>query len=153
MKIVRSNEVEWGHAQGHGNFGGRRKGLGGEKLKAGLWELEPGKKSFPFHMHNVTEEAMFVVSGHAKVRTPEGLTEIGPGDYVSFPAGGPPHQLVNDGSETMVYLALSANSVGVDVVEYPDSGKVACATGAWGQNMKRFLMRAKDQPDYWEGEE
>ncbi|HYQ81139.1 MAG TPA: cupin domain-containing protein, partial [Anaeromyxobacteraceae bacterium] len=97
-----------------------------------------------------TEEALYVVSGRAKVRTPDGLTEIGPGDFVAFPAGGPAHQLVNDGTEPLVYLAMSAIQ-GFDLVEYPDSDKVACSVGAWPQ-AKRFVFRRKDQADYFEGE-
>ncbi len=151
MKIVRSNEEEWKPAMDHGRFQGRRKALGGAKLSTGMWELPPGKKSFPMHMHHVTEEAMYVVSGSAKIRTPEGETAIGPGDYVSFPAGGPAHQLINDGSEPMIYLGMSV-SQGFDIVEYPDSGKVACAIGSF-PNSKRFMFRSKDTADYFEGEE
>jgi uncharacterized cupin superfamily protein len=99
----------------------------------------------------VTEEAMFVVSGRAKVRTPDGESEVGPGDFVSFPAGAKAHQLINDGKEPMVYVAISATQ-GFDIVEYPDSGKVACAIGS-GPDRKRFIFRAKDQADYFEGEE
>ena len=152
MKIVRTSQVEWSDAMNRGSFQQRRKPLGGAgKLSCGLWELAPGKKSFPFHLHHVTEEAMFVISGRAKVRTPEGMTEIGPGDFVSFPPGGPAHQLVNDGSEPLVYLAMSATQ-GVDVVEYPDSGKVAAALGQPGAG-KRFMFKADTQVDYFAGEE
>lgn len=131
-----------------GPFQGRRKGLGGERLTAGLWELPPGKKSFPFHRHFVTEEAMYVLSGRCHVRTPDGETEVGPGDYVSFPASGPAHQLVNHGSEACVYLALGA-SQGHDIVEYPDSGKLASSVGT-GPDRKRWIH--KDQVDYFDGE-
>jgi uncharacterized cupin superfamily protein len=151
MKIVRTHEVPWQQAIERGRFAGRRKALGGEKLMCGLWELPPGKRSFPLHFHRVTEEAMYVVSGRAKVRTPDGETEIGPGDYVSFPAGGPAHQLVNDGQEPLVYLAMSAVQ-GFDLVEYPDSDKVACVV-SHGPNAKRFVFRQKDQADYFDGEE
>jgi uncharacterized cupin superfamily protein len=126
------------------------RGWGGEKLSCGLWELPPGKRSFPLHVHHVTEEALFVLSGRGKVRTPEGLTDIGPGDYVSFPAGGPAHQLVNDGSEPLVYVGMAATS-GVDVVEYPDSNKVASSVGL-GADRKRFVFRRDAQVDYWDGE-
>ena len=152
MKIVRTREVEWTPVMDHGRFGQRRKALGGEKLPCGLWELQPGKRSFPLHTHHVTEEAMFVISGHAKVRTPDGETEIGPGDYVSFPAGGPAHQLVNDGTEPLVYVGMSAVS-GFDMVEYPDSGKVACSIGSFPSG-KRIMFRQRDAvADYFEGEE
>lgn len=150
MKIVRTTEIPWADAIQRGDFAQRRKGLGGQKLSCGLWELAPGKRSFPLHAHHVTEEALFVVSGRAKVRTPEGLAEIGPGDFVSFPPGGPAHQLVNDGPEPLVYLAMAATQ-GVDVVEYPDSGKVASAVGS-RPDMKHFIFRKADQVDYFEGE-
>lgn len=149
MKIVRTSAMEWTQAMDHGRFSQRRKALGGDKMPCGLWELPPGKRSFPLHKHHVTEEALFVLSGRAKVRTPDGETEIGPGDYVSFPAGGVAHQLVNDGAEPLVYLGLAAVS-GADIVEYPESGKLGCRTGE-GQ---RFMFRQKDAVgDYFEGEE
>jgi len=152
MKIVKSSEVAWADAMNKGAFGQRRKELGSTgKLSAGLWELPPGKKSFPFHMHYVTEEALFVVSGSAKVRTPEGLTPIGAGDWVMFPPGAGAHQLVNDGSEALVYLALGVSS-GVDIVEYPDSGKVASAIHA-GPERKRFIFRKDSQVEYFAGED
>ncbi len=150
MNVVRTSEMQWAEAMTRGPFGQRRKGLGGEKLSCGLWELPPGKRSFPMHAHLVTEEALFVVSGRAKVRTPEGLTDVGPGDFVSFPAGGPAHQLVNDGAEPLVYVAMAAVS-GVDVVEYPDSNKVAASVGA-RPNVKRFMFRKDSQVDYFDGE-
>jgi len=150
MKIVRTSEIPWADALTRGPFGQRRKGLGGQKLSCGLWELAPGKRSFPLHSHHVTEEALFVLSGRGKVRTPEGLSELGPGDFVSFPPGGPAHQLVNDGAEPLVYVAMSAVS-GVDVVEYPDSDKVAAAVGIW-PDLKRFIFRKGSQVDYFDGE-
>lgn len=150
MKIVRSADVPWADALKRGAFGQRRKALGGERLSCGLWELAPGKKSFPLHAHEVTEEALFVLSGRAKVRTPEGLTEIGPGDHVSFPAGGPAHQLVNDGPEPFVYLGMSASS-GIDAVRYPESRKIAFKLGAQA-GAQRLVFREDAQADYFEGE-
>lgn len=150
MKITCTNELEWTEGINKGAFSQRRKAIGGKGIASGLWELPPGKKSFPFHMHHVTEEAMFVLSGTAKVRTAEGLTPIGPGDYVSFPPGEGAHQLINDGEVPLVYLAMSATK-GVGVVEYPDSNKVASAVGTW-PNVQRFLVKRDAQPDYFEGE-
>ncbi len=147
MKIVRTSELPWADALTRGNYQQRRKPLGGENMACGLWELPPGKKSFPMHAHHVTEEALYVVSGQAKVRTPEGLTPIGPGDFVSFPPGGPAHQLVNDGAEPFVYLAIGV-SKGVDVVEYPESGKLSAALGAFPTG-KRFIFKKDSQVDYF----
>jgi len=151
MKVIRTAEVPWTQAVDRGNFQGRRKDLGGQRLKCGLWELPAGKRSFPMHLHHGTEEALWVVSGRAKVRTPEGETPLAAGDYVSFPPGGLAHQLINDGTEPFVYVGMSS-TLGLDVVEYPDSGKIAASVGAPGAG-KRFVFREKDQADYWAGEE
>jgi uncharacterized cupin superfamily protein len=150
MNVVHTNQMEWVAAMSKGPFENRRKALGGEKLTCSLWELAPGKKSFPFHMHHVTEEALFVVSGHGKVRSQSGLSAIGPGDYVSFLPGQDAHQLINDGTEPLVYVGMAATT-GVDIVEYPDSQKIAAAKGA-PPNGKRFIFKAKDQADYFDGE-
>ena len=151
MKLVKTAEMPWVDMPARGHFGQRRKELGsGQRMSCGLWELPPGKRSFPLHAHLVTEEALYAVSGRAKVRTPNGLTEIGPGDFVSFPAGGPAHQLVNDGPDSFVYVAISAH-LGVDVVQYPDSRKVASSVGV-GAARKRFIFREADQVDYFDGE-
>jgi len=149
MKIVKTSEVEWKEQMNKGLFVQRRKALGGDALSCGLWELPPGKKSFPLHAHHVTEEALWGVSGKAFVRTPEGETEIGPGDFVHFPAGGVAHQLVNRGTEPFVYVGMSATK-GVDVVEYPESEKVAASVGT-GADRKRFIYQGK-QADYFAGE-
>lgn len=150
MKIVKSADAAWTDALTQGTFQQQRKPLSTSGLGASLWRLPAGKKSFPFHSHHVTEEALFVVSGTAKVRTPEGLTAIGPGDYVSFEPGAGAHQLINDGPGDLVYLGLSV-SKGFDIVEYPDSGKVACAVGS-GPTGQRFMFKKDAQVGYFEGE-
>jgi len=150
MKVVHTAEVPWAEALSRGQFHQRRKPLGGQKLSCGLWELPPGKRSFPLHVHHVTEEALFVVSGRGQVRTPEGLTPIGPGDFVSFPAGGPAHQLLNDGTDPLVYVGMAATGE-ADLVEYPESDKAAASVGGY-PSRKRFLFRRGAQPDYFDGE-
>jgi uncharacterized cupin superfamily protein len=150
MKLVKTKDVAWAETMNQGKFNQRRKELGSTgKLSCGLWELPPGKKSFPFHKHHVTEEAMFVVSGTGKVRTATGLEAIGPGDWVGFPPGDA-HQLVNDGAEPLVYLAMGV-SMGVDVVEYPDSGKVASSVQQ-GEGRKRYIFKEDTQAQYFDGE-
>lgn len=150
MKIVRTNDLPWSDRMNQGNFVQRRKELGGHALTCGLWELPPGKKSFPFHMHHVAEEAMFVLSGTAKVRTPDAEIPIGPGDYVSFPPGDGAHQLINDGAVPLVYVGMAA-SKGMDIVEYPDSNKVASVVG-YPPDVKRFIFKKDAEAGYFDGE-
>ncbi len=150
MKIVRTKDVPWGEGMQRGSYFQRRKKLAGDAISCGVWELPPGRKSYPFHKHNVTEEALLVISGSAKVRSSMGLTEIGPGDFVLFPPGDDAHQLINDGSEVLVYFAMSV-SKGVDVTDYPDSGKVHAVVGA-APNLKSLVFRQKDAVGYFDGE-
>jgi len=150
MKVIRTADVPWADALQRGNYSQRRKGLVGEKLSAGLWELAPGKKSFPMHAHQVTEEALYVISGRGKVRTPEQETAIGPGDWISFPAGGTAHQLINDGTEPLVYLGLGVGQA-FDIVDYPETGKVAVRTGV-PPTGRRMIFKADAQVDYFEGD-
>lgn len=150
MKIVRSSELDWETAMAQGHFQQRRKALGGEAAACGLWELAPGKKSFPMHRHHITEESLFVISGKGHVRTPDTLTPIGPGDFVTFPAGGVAHQLVNDGEVPLVYFALGVGK-GVDVVEYPESGKVSASVGTFPPRT-RYLFKPDAGLGYFDGE-
>lgn len=151
MKIVKTKEIAWADSLQKGNYGQRRKELGGtgKALSAGMWELAPGKKSFPFHKHHVTEEALFVISGTGKVRADDGLHDIGTGDFVAFPPGGA-HQLINDSTEPLVYVAVGVNSVGVDVVEYPDTKKIAASI--FTPERKRFVFDQDKQSDYFAGD-
>ncbi|MBK7333478.1 MAG: cupin domain-containing protein [Betaproteobacteria bacterium] len=41
----------------------------------------------PYHYHKNCEHFYFIMEGQATVGTPEGVTEVGPGDMVFIPAG------------------------------------------------------------------
>jgi uncharacterized cupin superfamily protein len=146
MKIVNTTTEPWEPGISRGNYLQRRKALGGTNIACGLWELAPGKKSFPMHKHHITEEALFVISGTGVVRTPTELHPISAGDFVSFPAGGEAHQLLNEGSVPLIYIAMSAPK-GVDVVEYPDSKKIMASVGVY-PNSQRHIFKDGTQVDY-----
>jgi uncharacterized cupin superfamily protein len=86
-----------------------------------------------------------VLSGSGKFRTPEGLTELTSGDAI-FCAPGDPHQIINDGSDELVFHIIADNPVG-DTCYYPDSDK-------WGLplNLNGPVLKGK-AVDYFEGEE
>ena len=50
----------------------------------------------------------------------------------------------------LVYFAMSV-SKGVDITEYPDSGKVHAVAGA-APNLKSLVFRQKDAVGYFDGE-
>ena len=123
--------------------------LGAQQLGYCVVSVDPGRASCPFHFHHAEEELFHVLSGRGVLRQGdedgEEELELGPGDFVSFPAGtGVAHQFLNRTDEPFVYLAIS-NRVRHDVCEYPDSNKVNLR--GMGKVMERGERRA-----YFDGE-
>lgn len=126
---------------------------GGQMLGANLTEVPPGAISFPFHYHCATEEAIYVLRGAGTARVGDARIAVKAGDYLAFPPGPDhPHQMINDGTEPLVYLCVSASAQKVDVVAYPDSNKLAAAAGTFEKPVHRWISRQGESLDYWDGE-
>ena len=124
--------------------------IGGELLGAGLYEIEPGSKLWPYHTHHLNEEWVLVVRGEPTLRTPEGEHELKEGDVVCFPRGkAGAHQIINRTDSTVRVLMLSSMIPG-EVIEYVDTGKFL-AKGAEDEDI--MFARPGPTPDYWEGED
>jgi uncharacterized cupin superfamily protein len=130
---------------------------GSRHLGASLYELPPGEALCPYHWHEANEEMAIALSGTPSVRTPDGWSEMTPGEVIAFPRGREgAHQVMNRGDETARVLMVSEMNA-PEVVVYPDSGKVGVRSQAPGsphtddEILKRF--RFDDGVDYWEGEE
>jgi len=87
-----------------------------------LISIAPGDKSTEFHTHRYEEEAIYVLSGRGTEVIGEATHQIGPGDFIGFPAGGVAHETVNDGTEPLICLVIGQRLV-QDVVDYPRKGK------------------------------
>jgi uncharacterized cupin superfamily protein len=125
---------------------------GSLKLGATLTEIPPGAISYPFHYHCAKEEAVYVLSGTGTARIGEARVAVRAGDWVAYPVGpAHAHQMINDGSEPLVYLALSTGET-AEVVGYPDSNKVAASAGDGKTTWVRQIGRAGESLDYWDGE-
>lgn len=128
--------------------------IGGRDIAANVTRVPPGKTAFPAHHHYVQEEHFFILSGSGLLRTGERTAPVRRHDYVVSLPGGPEtaHQLLNTGTEDLVYLAISTTCI-PEVVGYPDSAK----TGVRYEEKPtpRFLVeeRHKDSVTYWEGED
>jgi uncharacterized cupin superfamily protein len=108
--------------------------------------LDPDKFSYPYHFHRSVEEIFVILTGKAMLRTPVGFEEVSEGDVIFFEMGpGGAHQLYNHTEAPCKYLDLRTNH-GIDVCEYPDSGKI---------NILPYqeIYRANEQVDYYEGED
>ena len=100
---------------------GRPAGL--EKLGVSIAWLQPGEESFAFHAHMVEEEWLFVLSGHATVDLADASVEVGPGDFVGFPAPNEAHLVRNTSGAELCYLMGGQVGLPLDYVEYPRLNK------------------------------
>jgi uncharacterized cupin superfamily protein len=86
--------------------------------------LNPGQYSFPYHFHRNAEELMMITSGSMTLRCPDGFEIIEKGDIVFIEMGETgAHQFFNHTDKPCTYLDIRT-LIGIDVVEYPDSGKI-----------------------------
>ncbi|GAB7093519.1 hypothetical protein JCM30237_06710 [Halolamina litorea] len=170
MEPVNEADLEWVTTE-HGETAFRRKklaaaaagGAGGAEppatdpeLGCSLYELPPGKRSWPFHYHTGNEEAFYVLAGAGTLRAADDEHPLEAGDFVACPAGAEgAHRLVNDGDEPLRYLALSTMRE-PDVTVYPDSDKIGVFTGAapggeGDRDVSGYYERGASV-DYWDGE-
>jgi uncharacterized cupin superfamily protein len=153
MEIFNLNADEWDRVEERDGwrskdaFVGRR--LGAEMLGGSLYELEPGDRLWPYHLHHANEEWLVVVRGRPTLRSPDGEQQLNEGDVVVFPRGqGGAHQVSNRTGAPIRVLMLSSMQA-PDIVEYPDSGKV----GARSVAGERILLSCPGPIlDYWDGE-
>jgi len=129
--------------------------LGLDGLGCAVHVVPPGKRAFPFHRHHVMDELFFIVSGEGEYRFGDETFPLRAGDIVGAPAGAKAHQIINTGSADLRYLGISSMS-SVDVVEYPDSKKVAVGAGIKNSDFKTatYVGMGRLAPaDYYDGED
>lgn len=108
--------------------------------------LPSGQYSFPYHFHRNAEELIMILSGTLTMRSHEGFEILKHGDIVFFEMGETSaHQFYNHDSNPCTYLDVKT-VVGLDVCEYPDSGKI---------NISPFneIFVKDSQVDYFHGED
>jgi uncharacterized cupin superfamily protein len=118
--------------------------------------VPPGKAAFPIHHHHANEEHFFILSGSGVLRVGAETYAVKPQDYIVTLPGGAElaHQLVNTGSEDLVYLAISTLIV-PEVVGYPDSRKTGVRIANGEAPDARFLVpdAARNTVGYWDAED
>ena len=135
--------------------------LGAEILACSVYELPPGERVFPYHLHWNNEEWLIVVSGTPTLRTPDGERDLAVGDVVAFPQGESElapgdviafagdatgaHDVSNRTDEPARVAIFSTLRVGTS--HYPDSDKIGA-----GPPHERLFLRRSDAIDYWDGE-
>lgn len=132
--------------------------LGLKKLGVSAIAVEPGKRAFPFHNHHGNDELFVILAGEGTYRFGDATFPIKAGDICAAPFGGPEmaHQIINTGTTTLRYVAVST-SQDPDVVEYPDApgkfGALAIGEGRSFFDAKlKHIGRQENAVDYWDGE-
>jgi uncharacterized cupin superfamily protein len=126
---------------------------GAQKLGATLYEVEPGGRVSPLHIHHANEELLFVIAGRPTLRTPDSERELEPGEVVAFLSGRRgAHQVLNRSGEPARVLIVST-MIYPEVAEHPDSGKVLAVTGRPDETAAMVLaFRRDDAVPVTEGE-
>jgi uncharacterized cupin superfamily protein len=86
-----------------------------------LARVPPGKESFIYHLHPGEEEWVYILSGRGRAEIGEEVFEVGPGDFMGFPAPSVGHHLSNPFDEDLVYL-MGGERHPIEVGEFPRLG-------------------------------
>lgn len=155
--LVNLEDVEFTDVEENGYYTSRRAqfsaGIGARRLGYNLTELPPGKAQCPFHSHHAEEEVFLILEGEGELRFGSQKYRIRKHDVIACPTGGAEvaHQIINTGSTTMRYLALS-NIAAMDVCQYPDSGKVGVFVDEQGATGLRKMFRSDTTVEYYDRE-
>jgi uncharacterized cupin superfamily protein len=148
---VKPYTIEKGKFRATGRVLGRE--AGNRQIGATLTEVPPGCMAFPAHYHCANEESVFIVSGTGTARIGDARVTVRAGDWIAYPVGpAHSHQLINDGTEPLVYLCVSTLHK-TEVVGYPDSKKVGVrAAEDFDKPWIRVIVRDGESLDYYDGE-
>jgi uncharacterized cupin superfamily protein len=149
-----------------GSFASRRRRLGVEggcrAVGCTYIEVPPGMTAFPLHWHSSQEEALYILEGTGRLRIGKDTVEVRAGDFVGHPTGPDhAHTLTNTGTAPLRYVALSAPAtpISMDIVGYPDSKKVAFASGVdpvkgfrGGSWVMKLIKEDTPMADYYDDE-
>lgn len=155
--IANLDEVSFDDVEENGRYTSSRAlfsdSIGARQLGYNLTVLPPGKVQCPFHSHHGEEEMFLILEGEGELRFGDRRYPIRRHDVIACPTGGAEvaHQIVNTGTTTMRYLALSTRA-DIDVCEYPDSGKVSVGIERHGAPGLRKMFRAETDVDYYDRE-
>jgi uncharacterized cupin superfamily protein len=123
--------------------------IGATALGLTVYELAEGMSICPYHYEYPCEEWLIVLEGRPTLRTPEGESELEPGDLVCFepgPAGA--HKVTNRLPGRVLAGMLSTKS-SLAVAVYPDSDKLGVFADDGGD---KLLFPRSAAVDYWHGE-
>jgi uncharacterized cupin superfamily protein len=121
--------------------------LGAALTGFGVYEVEPGEATWPYHFELNEEEWLFVIDGELTLRTPEGEQRLRAGDVACFPPGtAGTHAVRNDGPGTARFAMPSSAAPEGGGTVYPDAGTFKLFGPGFSHR-----ARLGEPVEYWEG--
>lgn len=106
---------------------GRLTGL--QRVGVSLARVPPGKESFIYHSHQHEEEFVYILAGRGIAEIDNEEFEVGPGDFMGFPAPSVAHHLRNPFDVDLVYL-MGGEHHDVEIADFPRLRKRLIRDGA-----------------------
>jgi uncharacterized cupin superfamily protein len=104
------------------------RGVGLKRTGVNFLRVPAGREAFAYHSHQHEEEWIYILSGRAIALIDGSEYEVGPGDFIGFPAPSVAHLLRNPGPDELCYLVGGENREH-DVADFPTLGKRMVRTG------------------------
>ena len=96
--------------------------VGLQRLRVTVIRVRPGSEASVYHTHQVEEEWFYVLTGKGVIEIAGSEHFLAPGDFVGFPAAGPPRQLRNPFREPLICL-YGGEMREMDITDFPRLGK------------------------------
>ena len=125
------------------------KRVGAELIAGNVYDVDPGKKLWPYHLHHANEEWLVVLRGRPTLRTPDGERELGEGDVACFVRGSAGAHQTRNATEEPVRVLMVSTRLAPEIIEFPDSDKVLTKDA---KDDDIFTARYGEPVDYWDGE-
>ena len=93
-----------------------------------LVRIAPGKESFAYHLHHREEEWIYLLEGRGVARIDGHDYELGPGDFIAFPAPSVAHNMSNPFDVELTYL-MGGETLEHEIADFPDLGKRMIRSG------------------------
>lgn len=145
--VINEDQMEWSEMNEGDDIQHYRKDftkdLTTNKMVVSLYEVPPGKVSWPYHYHVANEEIFYILEGEGELRGKDNqIQKVRAGDLLRFPVGeNGAHQLRNvSKTETLKYIDFGTTNH-PDLVFMLDSNKVGLfGGGAPCQNNKNRVI-------------
>jgi uncharacterized cupin superfamily protein len=96
--------------------------LGLKRTAVSIARMPPGKESFVYHSHQHEEEWLYIPFGRGIAEIDGEELEVGPDDFMAFPAPSVPHHLRNPFDQELVY-PMGGENRQFEVTDFPRLGK------------------------------